>query len=188
MKGVRVGQRGAAKLIPSTVKLRVSVFATSLGYWAILGCDQILYAVTIGQPHANAAQSAFPNPYDGLAIESTVSDWYPDLRLRLERYAAGDRVTFSDVKLHLPKVTTFQQQIIEVTRKLKYGETITYGDLAARAGRLRAARAVGTVMSSNRFPIIVPCHRVVGTGGGLGGYSAPQGLSLKSRLLELECQ
>jgi len=188
MKGVRVGQRGTAKLIPSTLTLKVSVFPTPLGYWAILGSEQVLFAVTIGQPHASAAQSAFPNPYEGLAVESTVSDWYPDLRLRLERYAAGDLVTFSDVKLHLPKLTTFQHQIVEVTRNLKYGETITYGDLAARADRPRAARAVGTVMSSNRFPIIVPCHRVVGAGGGLGGYSAPQGLSLKSRLLELECQ
>ncbi|MDB5337966.1 MAG: methylated-DNA/protein-cysteinemethyltransferase [Planctomycetaceae bacterium] len=181
-----MGQRGTGKLAPSPELLKVSVFATPLGYWALLGRDKILYALTVGQPDARTAQSAFADPFDGLAIEQTVSDWYPELRQRLERYAAGDRVKFEDVKLHLPARTPFQQQIIDVTRKLKYGETITYGELAARAERPRAARAVGTVMSSNRFPIIIPCHRVVGAGGGLGGYSAPQGLSLKTQLLELE--
>ena len=168
--------------------LKVSVFATPLGYWALLGMNKVLYAATVGQPHAYAAQSAFAEPYDGLAIEQTVSNWYPELRQRLERYAAGDRVQFDDIQLCDPGRTAFQQQIIEVTRNLKYGETITYGELAARADRPRAARAVGTVMSSNRFPIIVPCHRVVGAAGGLGGYSAPQGLSLKTQLLELESQ
>ncbi len=188
MKGVIAGQSGTEKKVPSTDALNVSVFATPLGYWALLGRDKVLYALTVGHSEARKAQSAFANPFDGLAIDEVSSDWYPELRQRLERYAAGDRVKFDDVKLHLPKLTEFQQQIVETTRKLKHGETITYGELAARADRPRAARAVGTVMASNRFPIIIPCHRVVGAGGGLGGYSAPQGLSLKTRLLDLEQQ
>ena len=188
MKGVRVGQRGAQQIASSPELLKVSVFATALGYWALLGRDKLLYAITVGQPDARAAQSSFANPFDGLPIDPMVSDWYPGLRQRLEHYAAGDRVKFDDIQLYHPSRTSFQQQVVDVTRKLKYGETITYGELAARADRPRAARAVGTVMSSNRFPIIIPCHRVVGAGGGLGGYSAPQGLSLKTRLLELESE
>jgi methylated-DNA-[protein]-cysteine S-methyltransferase len=187
MKGVRVGQRAAGKMVASPDLLSVSVFATPLGYWALLGRDEVLYALTLGQSSARAAQSAFTNPFDGIAIDPVVSDWYPELRQRLERYAAGHAVTFEDIQLHLPRMTVFQQQIVDVTRKLKHGETVTYGELAARADRPRAARAVGTVMSSNRIPIIVPCHRVVGAGG-MGGYSAPQGLTLKSKLLELESQ
>jgi len=62
----------------------------------------------------------------------------------------------------------------------------TYGELADLAGYPGAARAVGSVMSSNRYPIIIPCHRVVGSAGSLGGFSAPQGISLKERMLTLE--
>jgi len=156
-----------------------------LGYWALLGRGQLLHAVTLGHPDAPAARSAFGGPFDGIQIEPTNRDWHPSLRQRLERYATGEKVAFDDVQLELPRLTPFQRRIIDLARKLKYGETITYGELATRANHPRAARAVGTVMSSNRFPIIIPCHRVVSSSG-LGGYSAAQGVSLKSRLLELE--
>ena len=165
----------------------VSVFATPLGYWALLGRDETLHAMTVGHPEALAARIACASPHAGAGttIEDANLDWHPELRRRLERYATGEVVAFDDIQLQLPRLTPFQRQIIDLTRKLKYGETITYGELAMRAKHPRAARAVGTVMSSNRFPIIIPCHRVVSSGG-LGGYSAPQGVSLKSRLLELE--
>lgn len=188
MKGVRVGQRIDSKATASQEALKVSVFATPLGYWAILGHDNVVHALTVGQPDARRAHAAFANPFHGRSVDQQPTDWYPELRQRLERYAAGDRVKFTDIKLQLPQLTQFQQQIVDVTRKLKYGETISYGELAARADRPRAARAVGTVMSSNRFPILIPCHRVIAAGGALGGYSAPQGLSLKTQLLELESQ
>jgi methylated-DNA-[protein]-cysteine S-methyltransferase len=64
----------------------------------------------------------------------------------------------------------------------------TYGDLAAAIGSPGAARAVGSVMARNCFPLIVPCHRVLGAGGSLGGYSAPDGLRMKRRLLAMEGQ
>ena len=66
------------------------------------------------------------------------------------------------------------------------GETVSYAELAGRAGSPNAARAVGGVMAGNRVPLLVPCHRVVGAGGRLGGFSAPTGVELKKRLLALE--
>jgi methylated-DNA-[protein]-cysteine S-methyltransferase len=63
---------------------------------------------------------------------------------------------------------------------------MSYGELAAKAGYPRAARAVGSVMSSNRFPIVIPCHRVVAAGEKPGGYTSPQGVGMKLRLLALE--
>jgi methylated-DNA-[protein]-cysteine S-methyltransferase len=113
-------------------------------------------------------------------------DWHPALRRRLEAFATGEPCDFDDVELALPSLTPFQQRVIAETRGVGYGQTLTYGELAARAGAPRAARAVGTVMSSNRLPILIPCHRIVASGGGLGGYSAPQGIDLKRRLLNLE--
>jgi methylated-DNA-[protein]-cysteine S-methyltransferase len=76
--------------------------------------------------------------------------------------------------------------VLQLARKIGYGRTVAYGELAARAGNSRAARAIGAVMASNPLPIIVPCHRVVASGGAIGGFSAPHGIELKKRLLEME--
>ena len=186
MKGLRAGQRGGAVMAVSPETLEISVFATPLGYWGVCGRDEVVYALTLGQATAQAALLGLGKQIRNIPVASTSRDWFPGLRERLERYASGAKVAFDDVQLALPRMTEFQQQVVEATRNLKFGETVTYGELAVRADRPRAARAVGTVMSSNRIPIIIPCHRVVGSGGCLGGYSAPQGLTLKARLLELE--
>ncbi|HEY2253750.1 MAG TPA: MGMT family protein [Planctomycetaceae bacterium] len=116
------------------------------------------------------------------------ADWYPELRHRLERYCLGDRIDFDDVPLELPRGTEFQTRVLKVVRRVRYGKTISYGQLAEKAGYPRAARAVGSVMRSNRFPIIVPCHRVVAAGDKPGGYTSPQGISLKLRLLAMEAE
>ena len=94
--------------------------------------------------------------------------------------------TFDTVVLDLSGMTPFQADVIDACRMIEWGETCTYGELAARVGRPGAARAVGNVMRRNRVPLVVPCHRVVGRGGRLVGYSAPGGVELKSRLLRLE--
>jgi len=83
-------------------------------------------------------------------------------------------------------MTGFRRKIVATTRQLRYGETTTYGELARRAGHPGAARAVGTVMSTNRFPILIPCHRVLASGGKLGGFTSPAGTNLKQRMLEAQ--
>ena len=71
-------------------------------------------------------------------------------------------------------------------RRIPYGRTMSYAELAAKAGSPNAARAVGNCMAGNRIPLIVPCHRVVCSDGRLGSYSAPGGTRMKRRLLDLE--
>ena len=85
-------------------------------------------------------------------------------------------------------MTPFQLCVANATRRIPYGTTVSYGQLASLAGYPRAARAVGTVMSQNRFPILIPCHRVLASGGKLGGYTSVAGVDFKSRLLGLESQ
>jgi methylated-DNA-[protein]-cysteine S-methyltransferase len=109
-----------------------------------------------------------------------------DLARRLQAYAEGSPDDFRDVPLQLHGVTPFQRRVYLACRRIPYGDTCSYAELARRAGSARAARAVGNIMASNRLPIILPCHRVVGSGGHLGGYSAPGGLKTKRRLLRLE--
>lgn len=104
-------------------------------------------------------------------------------RRELEEYFAGRRRTF-DLSLDLRALPPFTVSVLHELARVPYGETTTYGALAAAVGRPRAARAVGTVMNRNRIPIVLPCHRVVGATGDLVGYAG--GLDRKVTLLELE--
>ena len=105
-----------------------------------------------------------------------------DVRRELDEYFEGRRRSF-DLPLDL-RVAEFPAAVLHELARVPYGETDTYGRLAARAGRPRAARAVGTIMNRNPIPIVLPCHRIVGASGALTGYAG--GLDVKRRLLELE--
>ena len=100
----------------------------------------------------------------------------------LEEYFAGVRREFT-VPL-APEGTEFQRLVWAELRKIPYGTTATYGDVAARIGKPKAAVAVGQANSRNPIPIIIPCHRVIGSGGKLVGYTG--GLHIKKMLLEVE--
>lgn len=104
-------------------------------------------------------------------------------RRELDEYFAGRRRDF-DLELDLRTTPEFHLRVLAELRRVAYGETTTYGALAARAGAPRAARAVGTVMNRNPLPIVLPCHRVVGATGSLTGYGG--GLERKEWLLRLE--
>ena len=133
------------------------------------------------------ADEAWARLHRHFADETLVeSDWHPALRKKLEEFATGKRVSFDNIHVRIKHRTEFQQKVILATRAVGFGETVSYGELAARAGSPNAARAAGTVMANNEVPIIIPCHRVLASGGRIGGFSAPQGIDLKRRLLELE--
>ena len=104
-------------------------------------------------------------------------------RRELDEYFAGRRRVF-DLALDLRALPPFTVSVLHELARVPYGETTTYGTLAARVGQPRGARAVGTVMNRNRIPIVLPCHRVVGASGDLVGYAG--GLERKTALLELE--
>ncbi|MCD4703886.1 MAG: MGMT family protein [Methanosarcinaceae archaeon] len=99
------------------------------------------------------------------------------------QYLKGDDVDFFRYSLDLSPLTEFEQEVLQQTRRIPYGQTITYSELAGRVGRPKATRAVGQALAKNPYPIVIPCHRVVARSG-LGGYAG--GIELKTRLLELE--
>jgi methylated-DNA-[protein]-cysteine S-methyltransferase len=103
---------------------------------------------------------------------------------RMRAWFAGSRDTFDDVELDFDGFTPFQEGVVETLRGVPYGEVVTYGELAALAGHPNAQRAAGSVCAHNRFPLVVPCHRVVAADG-IGGYG-PSGIEYKRRLLEIE--
>ncbi|ADE37355.1 methylated-DNA/protein-cysteinemethyltransferase [Methanohalophilus mahii DSM 5219] len=99
------------------------------------------------------------------------------------RYLAGEYVDFMKYDLDLTHLTKFQREVLEATRKIPYGQTRTYGQLAEDIGKSKASRAVGRVLNKNPYPLVIPCHRVVAKNS-IGGYAG--GKELKKKLLEME--
>ena len=106
------------------------------------------------------------------------------LAARVAGYFRGGRDDFLDVELDLDGATPFERAVTAALRHVAPGETVTYGELAALAGRPNAQRAAGTFCARNRFAIVVPCHRVVAADG-IGSFGS-LGVEYKRRLLELE--
>ena len=104
----------------------------------------------------------------------------------VQRYMAGERVDFSAIALDLAGVPPFYVEIYAAARRVGWGETATYGELAHRAGAPGAARAVGQAMARNPVAVIIPCHRILASGNKVGGFSAFGGAVSKQRLLGLE--
>ncbi len=159
------------------------VFSTELGWSAAIWTDAGLSELKFGYPSPAAALAGLTEPANPTAPSP------PATRLieRLQRFAQGrGNDDFLDIELDTSQLTPFGRDVTTCCREIAQGETLTYGGLAATAGYPGAARAVGSVMRRNRWPLIVPCHRVVAAGGNLGGFSAPNGLDMKRRLLRLE--
>ncbi len=108
----------------------------------------------------------------------------PELLQRIHRFFAGEPVSFADVELDLDWCSPFQRALADALRAVPWGQTVSYGELAERAGAPRAARAAGTFCAGNKHFLFLPCHRVVAAGG-IGSYGA-DGVERKRRLLRLE--
>ncbi len=155
--------------------IRHARIATPLGPMVALARDDHLVALDfVDARHA-------PHPGDD-AIEDARAAPLAECARQLAAYFAGERLAF-DLPL-APAGTAFQQRIWHEIAKVPAGSTLTYGELAARAGCPASARAAGAATGRNRLAIVIPCHRIVGAGGALTGYAG--GLSRKARLLAIE--
>lgn len=161
----------------------LTVFRTPVGWAALASRDEVLQAMTFGCRSADDAARRLRAYSKDKAKPSRFAQSVAE---RIVGALEGEPDEFRDLEIDLAHLTPFGRRVIAACRRIGWGQTRSYAELAAAAGSSGAARAVGQVMASNRTPLIVPCHRVVASGGRLGGYSAPQGLSLKRRLLALE--
>jgi methylated-DNA-[protein]-cysteine S-methyltransferase len=161
------------------------VFPTKLGWMAIVGSGSSLKRLTFGHASAGAARRALggERPHD-----APPDTWSQSLVRRLTAYAAGAPDDFRNVEVDLGPLPRFRRRVFACCRRIPYGSTLTYGQLAAKAGSPSAARAVGCSMAANPVPLVIPCHRVVGANGGLGGYSSIGGVRVKRQLLLLEAR
>ncbi len=104
---------------------------------------------------------------------------------QVSEYLQGKRREF-DLPIDWSEMTSFQKKVLQATLEVPAGEVVTYGELAQRVGKPRAARAVGRAQATNPMPLVIPCHRVIGADGELHGYGGRGGLKTKAWLLHME--
>jgi len=171
----------------TTTCFQISIFPTELGWFGLIGRENMLDSLSIGHLSRDQVRRHFNRSQEMSRWDHAEQmDWNAELRQKLQRFARGEKISFQGIRTISPSHTNFQKAILKTVKRIPYGKTLSYGEVAAKAGYPRAARAVGSVMASNRTPIIVPCHRVVASGQKIGGFSTPQGILLKRRMLELE--
>lgn len=154
---------------------------TPFGWLALLGTARGLLRVSL-QPEPQEALGGLGNAMDG-AKEN--ADVFADTLAVFEEYFAGNVTALDAIPLDLSEASPFFGAAWAACRGIPPGETRSYQWLAEAAGNPRASRAAGQAMAKNPFPLIIPCHRVVGSSGGLHGYGAG-GVGVKASLLEME--
>jgi methylated-DNA-[protein]-cysteine S-methyltransferase len=150
---------------------------------AMVGFGRVLMQLTVGHGSPGDAMAALD---PDLTHGARTANWNPPLVRRLRAYASGKSESFRDVAVDLGPQTPFQRRVTACCRSIPRGRTLSYGEVAAKAGSPGAGRAVGQCMAANRTPLVIPCHRVVRSDGTLGGYSGHGGQKLKRLLLDLE--
>jgi methylated-DNA-[protein]-cysteine S-methyltransferase len=139
-----------------------------------------------GEPHPPAPLGGASSPLGTLAGKPSrnCAELVPSLCRRFARHLTGKRSAYDDVELDDTWCTPFQAALLQALRGVPWGDVVSYGELAALAGRPRAARAAGAFCAGNRYALVVPCHRVV-SADSIGGYGS-SGVDTKRRLLRLE--
>ncbi len=159
--------------------LKTELIGTLAAVWDIIDSGFILKQLTFLKDNFSEKDFLLSNGFS--AVSSHFTDTFFE---NILHYLAGEAVSFSLDRLDFSNVTDFRMKVYETLFATSSGEIITYGDLAAKAGFENASRAVGTAMKLNPFPIIIPCHRVIRSGGVLGNYGG--GVDVKRKLLEIE--
>jgi len=160
------------------------VFETKWGCFGLAGTERGLCRTYLPGSKLAAIKSQLLEDFPEARIEPTFCQ---AIQKQIVAYFEGALQSFSfDVPLVFNGVGEFSRSVLAACRKIPFGQVITYRELAGRSGRPAASRAVGGALARNPLPLIVPCHRVIRTDGKLGGFSAPGGIELKQRMLDLE--
>jgi len=194
--------------------IKYAVFKTKWGYFGLAGTEYAIYRTQLPGPKPEKIKELLlknlsaPNrvprqsrdrkgavihehqvsPQDTLRWSIDFDKtFFKTLQEQIAAYFEGACVNFSrDIPLALDGFSSFGISVLTTCGDIGFGQTITYGRLAKKSGRPNASRAVGSALAKNPLPLLIPCHRVVRSDGKLGGFSAPGGITLKEKMLELE--
>jgi methylated-DNA-[protein]-cysteine S-methyltransferase len=160
------------------------LFATAIGECGIAWSERGVIKVALPEGERTATERRLK----GRAVGASAADPPEPIRrviVDIQRYAQGGQVDFSPIAVDLLGIEPFRREVYAATRAIGWGKTASYGEIGRRVG-MADAREVGQALSRNPVPLIVPCHRVVGSDGRLVGFSAYGGTLTKERLLLLE--
>ena len=168
-----------------TAAARYTLFDTAIGRCGIAWRSGLVVSTALpGNDDAATARHLLRRLPD--ANQAQPDDVAANAISLVQRLLSGEAVDLSVIPVDLDSCPAFERQIYALLRDVPTGATVTYGELAERAGSPGAARAVGMAMGRNPIPIIVPCHRVLASNGRSGGFSAPGGVTTKFRILQIE--
>ena len=162
-----------------------ALFDTAIGTCAIVWGESGIVGVALPSESQTSTRVQISKRFP-TAAEASPS---PDIQRAIDDIQAllhGEKRDLSAAKLDLTGIPDFQRKVYAAARAIPPGETLTYGEISAKLNAPGTARAVGQALGANPFPIIVPCHRILASGGKAGGFSAPGGLDTKMRLLNIE--
>ena len=160
------------------------IFETIAGWVGVVASAQGVRRATMPQESPNDCAESLDND---LRLAVHEPKHLRDFKTNIRRYLAGEMVDFSRVQTDFSDAPEFMRAAWEACRSIPYGETRSYKWLAAMAGRPNASRAAGQAMARNRIPFLVPCHRVISSDGGIGGYGGgKRALILKRWLIDNE--
>lgn len=163
-----------------------TVFETALGFIGIAWSAGGLTRLCLFQRDRAAVERRLERLGVAASEAAVLPAWVAALVSDIRAYADGAEVDFSAVPVDLAGVDDFRLAIYDAARKLRFGETTTYGELARRAGQPGLPRETGQALGANPVPLVIPCHRILAAGGKIGGFSAPGGSTTKERMLALE--
>ncbi len=177
--------------------IKYTIFNTRWGYFGLASTEYGLARAQLPGPRPEKIKLLLltnllpPNQDSSIEHQASSIEFdktcFKPLQEQITAYFDGICVNFSlDIPLALDGFSSFCSSVLTVCRDIKFGQTISYSALAKRLGRPNASRAVGSSLAKNPVPLIIPCHRVIRSDGKLGGFSAPGGVTLKKRMLELE--
>jgi methylated-DNA-[protein]-cysteine S-methyltransferase len=168
-----------------------TVFSTAWGHFGLAGTKGSLIRTHLPQADRNRVVQSL---LAGLGSAKFDTGYFSGLQERIKAYYKGTPQdglrhcadSFLDVRVNLHGMTAFTSAVLRACRKVRPGQTVSYAQLAKKAGRPKAVRAVGGALARNPLPLVIPCHRVIRSDSRLGGYSGPGGTRLKRKMLEFE--
>jgi len=162
-------------------KMQYSIVETKWGAFGMVVRNDRLLATYLPMPEPGLRKMIRKRFPDAAEAKNLL----PSFRKQVVDYFNGKRVRFS-VRIDLDDVSPFRAEVLRQCKKIPYGKTASYGDLAGAAGNAAAVRAAGGAMAHNPLPLVIPCHRVLRGDGTIGGFSSVEGVRQKRRLLALE--
>lgn len=162
-----------------------ALFDTPAGTCGVAWQATALAGIQLPAADLAAMRASLVQRFPG-AVEQTPPPYVQQVVDAIVAALRGEPVDLSCFPLDLSAVRPFDRRVLEETRRIPPGRTVTYGELASTLGTPRLARAVGGALGRNPFPIVIPCHRVLAANGKPGGFSAPGGLDTKRQLLAIE--